>query len=141
MWWSQLVDRPDAKLHAHITPGSHSWIGVSSGIRGLNLNYVVLQDECAAELYIDRGKDSDEENKLIYDQLFAAHDEINKAVSRKLSWERLDGRRASRVRISLRGGYRSPEEAWGEIQADQVAAMNELEQALRPYLKKLKLGN
>ena len=140
-WWAKLVSQPAAKLHAHITPGSYSWIGVSSGIRGLNLNYTVSQDECTAELYIDRGKDSDEENKMIYDQLYAVHEEIDQAVPHKITWERLEGRRASRIRISLAGGYRSPEEEWDRIQLEQVAAMNELEQALRPHLKKLRLGS
>jgi Domain of unknown function (DUF4268) len=61
-WWSALVSRPYAKMHAHVTPGQYSWIGVSSGIRGLNFNYTVTQDECGAELYIDRGKGAEAEN-------------------------------------------------------------------------------
>ena len=49
-WWTQLVERSAkvSRLHAHITPGEYSWIGTSSGVRGLNLNYVVTQDECGA---------------------------------------------------------------------------------------------
>jgi hypothetical protein len=140
-WWTKLIARPDAKLHAHITPSSYSWIGTSAGIRGLNLNYTVTQDECIAELYIDRGKDSDAENKSIFDQLYAFKDEIQKAVPDRLIWDRLDGRRASRIRINLPGGYRSPEEEWDDIQAKLVSAMNTLEQALKPHLKKLKLGS
>ena len=58
-------------MHAHITPGRYSWIGTSSGIRGLNFNYTVTQDECGAELYIDRGNGADAENKAIFDQLSA----------------------------------------------------------------------
>src|SRR2546422_106034 len=70
-WWTQLVERSVnvTKLHAHITPGEYSWIGASSGVRGLNLNYTVTQDSCAAELYIDRGKGAEEETKAIFDQL------------------------------------------------------------------------
>lgn len=140
-WWTRLVARADAKLHAHITPGSYSWIGTSSGVRGLGLNYTVNQDECGAELYIDRGKDLDEENKLIFDQLYAARDEIEKNAPAVISWERLDGRRASRIKIAIQGGYRSAEEEWEKIQDRQVAAMNWLDQALKPQLKKLKIGN
>ncbi|MFC1455713.1 DUF4268 domain-containing protein [Microvirga arabica] len=139
-WWSLLVARPDAKLHAHITPGSYSWIGTSSGVRGLNLNYVVTQDECGAELYIDRGNGADQENKAIFDQLVAKRAEIDAHFGEPLSWERLDGKRASRIRINLPGGYRSPESEWEAIQAPLVAAMNRLEVALRPHLKSLKLG-
>jgi Domain of unknown function (DUF4268) len=70
-WWSSLINRSAAvnKLHTHITPGEYSWIGTSSGIRGLNLNYVVTQDECGAQLYIDRGKNAVEENKAVFDRL------------------------------------------------------------------------
>lgn len=140
-WWSQLVARPEAKLHAHITPGSYSWIGTSSGVRGLNLNYVVTQDDCAAELYIDRGKDSEAENKSIFDQLYNAREDIRSKVPHEISWERLDGRRASRIRISLPGGYRAPDAEWSGIQTRVVQAMNALNQALQPHLKKIKLGS
>jgi hypothetical protein len=140
-WWKQLVALPDAKLHAHITPGPYSWIGTSSGVRGLNLNYVVTQNECAAELYIDRGKDGEAENKNIFDQLMDAHASIESAAAPyKLSWERLDGRRGCRIRISLPGGYRSPDGEWQSIQNKIIAAMNALNKALQPHLKKLKLG-
>lgn len=139
-WWKQLVARPGAKLHAHITAGPYSWIGTSSGVRGLNLNYVVTQDDCAAELYIDRGKDSEEENKSIFDQLFAMRATIDAAIPEKVSWERLDGKRASRIRISVPGGYRSQETEWESIQANAIKAMNALNAALQPHLKKLKLG-
>lgn len=108
-------------------------------MRGLDLTYVVTQDECRAELYIDRGKDSEEENKSIYDQLYQVHEGIEKAIAFPISWERLDGRRASRIRISLPGGYRSPEEEWDRIQGPLIKAMNQLDQALKPHLKGLKL--
>jgi len=48
-WWSQLLARSDARLHAHLTPGKYSWIGLSAGLRGLNLNYVVNKNEASAE--------------------------------------------------------------------------------------------
>jgi hypothetical protein len=105
-WWTQLVERSAkvSKLHAHITPGEYSWIGTSSGIRGLNLNYVVTQDEASAELYLDRGKDSEEENKAIFDQLQAHQKEIEECFGGSLSWERLEGKRACRIRFTQPGG-------------------------------------
>jgi hypothetical protein len=142
-WWTQLVERAASvsKLHAHITPGEYSWLGTSSGIRGLNLNYVVTQDESSAELYIDRGKDSEEENKDIFDQLQANQVEVEKAFGGPLSWERLEGKRACRIRFTQTGGgYRSREEMWPKLQDGIIAAMTRLEQALRPFLKQLKLS-
>jgi hypothetical protein len=142
-WWTTLIERSAAvnKLHAHITPGEYSWIGASSGIRGLNLNYVVTQDECAAELYIDRGKDAEDENKAIFDQFFAHKAEIDAAFGEALSWERLEGKRACRIRhTQTGGGYRSPEDQWPAIQDAAIKDMDRLEKALRPHLKQLKLN-
>jgi hypothetical protein len=143
-WWTQLVERSVkiSRLHAHITPGEHHWIGTSSGVRGLSLNYVVTQDECAAELYIDRGKDGEAENKAIFDQLQVNKPEVEEVFGGPLSWERLDRKRACRIRFTQSGGgYRSLEEDWPSIQDGIVQAMNRLEQALRPHLKSLRLGS
>jgi hypothetical protein len=139
-WWTQLVARADAKLHAHITPGVYSWIGVSSGVRGLGLNYAVTQDQSGAELYIDRGKGNDVENKSAFDHLFAHREEIEKSFGGPLSWERLDNKRASRIRAPIAGGYRSPAEEWERIQGELVGAMSRLEAALRPFLKTMRLN-
>ncbi len=143
-WWTQLVERSAkvSRLHAHITPGEHSWIGTSSGVRGLNFNYVVTQDESSAELYIDRGKDLEEENKAIFDQLESHKSDVEKTFGRPLSWERLEGKRASRIRFTQTGGgYRSAEEEWPRLQDGIIGAMTRLEQALRPFLKQLKLSS
>lgn len=139
-WWSMLVKRPDAKLHAHITPGVQSWIGTSSGVRGLPLNYVVMQDESRVELYIDRGTDADAENKAIFDHLFRNKEAIEATFGGPLSWERMDTKRACRIKADVPGGYKSPDEAWEGIQSQVVSAMNRLEAALRPHLKNLPLG-
>jgi hypothetical protein len=142
-WWSTLIERSAKvnKLHAHITPGEYSWIKASSGVRGLNLNYVITQDDCAAELYIDRGKDAEEENKSIFDQLSANNAKIDEAFGEALSWERLEGKRACRIRHTQSGGgYRTPEEQWPTLQDAIIQDMDRLEKALRPYLKQLKLN-
>lgn len=142
-WWVQLIERSAKvnRLHAHITPSEYSWIGASSGIRGLGLNYVITQNDCGAELYIDRGKDAEDENKSIFDQLVANKPEIDEAFGGTLSWERLEGKRACRIRYThSKGGYRSPEEDWPSLQDNVINAMDRLEKALRPHLRKLKLN-
>lgn len=142
-WWTQLIERSAkiTKLHAHITPGEYSWIGASTGIRGLNLNYIVAQDKCAAELYIDRGKDLDDENESIFNQLFAHKDEIDKAFGEPLNWQLLEGKRACRIRHTQSGGgYRSPEDQWPALQDTIINDMDRLDKALRPFLKQLKLN-
>ena len=140
-WWTQLVALPGARLHAHITPGQYSWIGVSSGIRGLGFNYMVTKTDCGVELYIDRGKDCEEENEAIFDQLCLSKSEIESSISFPVTWQRLDARRACRIRINITGGYRSPEDEWPAIQQRMTEAMIQFEAALKPVLMGLKVGS
>jgi hypothetical protein len=124
--------------HANIKPGSYSWIGGASGIRGLGLNLALTQQAANAELYIDRG-DRDE-NKSIFDQLYGHRAEIEGNVSFPVEWERLDNRRASRVKTVVSdGGYRTPEEKWPSVHRELVMRMAALEKAFRPFLDALKL--
>ena len=134
-WWTMLIARPEARLHAHIAPGTAPWISTSSGVPGLALIYTVMQDRCGAELYIDRGKGSEAENEHAFDLLYQHRVEIEEAFGGTLSWERLDTKRACRIRANLPGGYRSPEDQWSEIQGSLIDAMNRLEAALRPFLR------
>lgn len=143
-WWTQLVERSKAvtKLHAHITPGEYSWIGTSAGVRGLGFNYVVAQDDCSIDLYIDRGRDAEEENKSFFDQLQAHKTEIEQAFGDTLSWQRLETKRACRIRYTQSGGgYRSQEEDWPTLQDSLIDAMVRLDAALRPHLTQLNQAN
>lgn len=124
--------------HANITPSFYHWLGASSGIRGLGLNYVAVQDYCDVEIYIDRGVE--EENKKIFDALMLRRTEIEKVFGDVLSWERLDGKRACRIKHVLQtGSFLSPEPEWPKIQEAMVNAMTRLEVALKPGLDLLKL--
>ena len=142
-WWTRLIERSAAvnKMHAHITPSEHGWIAASAGVRGLSFNYVVMQVECRVELYIDRGKDSDAENKQIFDELSANRQPIEQAFGDPLVWEGLEGRRACRISYTRQeGGYRSPEEQWPQIQNKTIHDMDRFVKALQPYLRQLKVS-
>jgi hypothetical protein len=53
-----------------------------------------------------------------------------------LEWERLDERRASRIRHTLRnGGLSIGETAWPTIQDPMVDAMRRLIDALKPFVR------
>jgi hypothetical protein len=139
-WWTELVSRPDAKMHAHINPGNHSYLGTASGIRGLSFTYTVKQNACGAELYIDRGSDAEDENATIFEQIRQHQAAIEAAVPEAITWEPLENRRACHIRVNLPGGYKSPREDWPAIQGRVVRAMTALESALRPVLARLKVG-
>ena len=140
-WWTQFLNhaKTKTKLHANISPNDYNWIGTSSGIRGLNFNYAVRKADSTIELYIDRGKESDEENKQIYDQLISDKDEIEQIYGGSLDWDPIEGKRAYKISTKITGGYRDSEEKWGEIHDNKVNTMIKFSDALKPYIKKINI--
>ncbi|MBN1816464.1 MAG: DUF4268 domain-containing protein [Sedimentisphaerales bacterium] len=141
-FWTNLLElaKTKTKLHATISPSEYSWIGVGAGLRGLGLNYTVTKHASVVELYIDRGKESDEENLQLFQQLYGHKEEIEKSFGEPLEWQPLEGRRACRIRKLFElGGYRDEEEKWPQIHEAMVDAMIRFEKALRPYIKVIKI--
>jgi hypothetical protein len=139
-FWTELLARAKKKtsLFAAISPGKDNWIGTGAGISGLAFNFVIRKQNSHVELYIDRGKGAEEQNRKIYDSLGYSQKAIDEAFGEPLSWERLEGKQATRIakRLDL-GGYRSDEDEWPKIQDAMIDAMIGLEAALRPYIERL----
>jgi hypothetical protein len=140
-FWTGLLEgaRAKTKLHANISPGQHSYIGTGAGKYGLSYNYVIRRNDGDVELYIDRGKEGEDENKAIFDRLAESKDTVEAACGESLDWQRLDGKRACRIKRNIAlGGYRD-ESKWPEIQDAMIDAMIRLEKALKPHIPKLKV--
>ena len=141
-FWTQLLDlaRAKTKLHTNISPSEYSWVGTGAGLRGLGFNYTVTKHVAAVELYIDRGKDREEENKSIFEQLAKAKEEVEQSFGDKLEWQQLEGKRACRIKKQIGlGGYRTDGGKWPEIHEAMVDAMIRLEKALRPHIKRIRV--
>ena len=139
-WWSLFVRHPNATHHSHITPGKDSWIGIGAGSSGIAFNYVITKEASRAELYIDLGSGMDEKNLQIFDQLHENKSHIEESFGGPLGWERLEGKRACRIRVDVQGGYADPEEDWSATHDRMTDAMNRLMAALRPHLRTLKFN-
>jgi Domain of unknown function (DUF4268) len=136
-FWEQLLSRAKEKgvlTHAQRAPSKDSWISAGAGVRaGVNYSYVAwMQEETAVELYIDTG--DREENKRIFDTVHGRKAEIEQAFGSSLSWERLDEKRASRIRSVLREGGLTDEAKWPAIQDAMISAMDRLVKAVKPFL-------
>lgn len=138
-FWSQLLEyeKTKTKLHANISPSKHNWIGTSAGLlRGLGLNYGVRKDSMDVELYIDQGKEKEKENLCFFEKLEKQKTKIEKTFGGELEWERLEGKRACRIKKNIKiGGYRDDESKWPKIHQAAVDAMIRLEESLKPYIK------
>ena len=140
-FWTQLLHRakPKTTLHANISPSRENWISTGAGRTGLGYNYAIRQHDAQVELYIDRGKDSADENKSIFDALAQSKGAVEETFGQPLEWQRLDAKRASRIRYRVDlGGYRD-ESRWQEVHEAMIDAMIRLEAALHPYVAKLRL--
>ena len=141
-FWTGLLDyaKSKTKLHTGLSPSEYNWVGTGAGFRGLGYNYVLTKHAATVELYIDRGKEAEKENKAIFDQLLAAKDEIERAFGEPLDWQRLEDRRACRIckRITL-GGWRDDPAKWPDVYAAMVDAMIRLEKAMKPHVQHLRV--
>lgn len=139
-FWAGLLEKAKetTTLHANITPGQYHWIGAGSGKSGLTYNYVIRKYEASIELYIDRGKESEQDNQEILEKLITYREPIEETFGDKLTWARLEGKRACRIQKTLlTGGYRSDTDAWPQIYAAMIGTMTRLEKALKPYINRL----
>jgi len=141
-FWTQLLEHAGAKtkLHSTVSAGEHGWIGTGAGVRGLGYNYVVRQHDADVEVYIDRGKGAEADNKAIFDKLLDAKQQIEASFGGPLEWQRLEGKRACRIRKRITvGGYRGDEAEWLRAHEAMVDAMIRLEAAMKPHIRKLKV--
>ena len=142
-FWTSLLERAKAKtkLHAGVSPSVYGWIATGAGKGGLAYTYAITQHDSKVELFISRGKGSQEENKVIFDTLKEHQQEIEEPFGGPLAWERLDTKQACRIaKYFGLGGYRDEESKWPSIQDAMIDGMIRLEKGLHPQIAKLKVG-
>ena len=135
-FWGELLQSMNlkSKLFQNISAGKYNWIGAGSGVRGISYNFGVSKNYGRAELYIDKG--NQEENKKLYDLLYKQKGEIEKDFGKELVWERLDTKRASRIKSELSSNV-FINENWPEMIEFMTDKMVLLEKAVRPRLLKV----
>lgn len=133
-FWAELIRAMNAtpsKLYSNISAGKESWISAGSGLRGVGFNFGATQRYCRAEIYIDRGGTA--ENEAVFDRLHADRAAIEAIVEKTLTWERLDHRRACRIKIEQSADVFQKDQ-WPAMIAFMTDAMIRLERAIKPRL-------
>ncbi len=139
-FWKGLLEKSNqkTKIFSNISPGRYHWIGAGAGKSGLSFNFVIWKDMGASELYIDYDRDTGEINKQIFDALYAQKDEIEKETG-KLEWDRLDAKRASRIRKIFKDGGLTEPDKWPELQDKMIGTMIALHKTIKPRLAKIEV--
>lgn len=132
-FFTHLLGRAKEKLdlHAKISAGPSSWVAARKHSQAWS--YVVTQDATRSELYIDFG--TAEENKALFDHLFANRQAIESDFGGPLCWQRLDDKRASRISLTVPGGW-ADESSWPGAFEKAIEAMKRLYEATGERVKK-----
>jgi hypothetical protein len=138
-FWTELLERSKGRtsLFSSISPGKHPWIGTGAGRSGLTFDYVISKDGASVELYIDHDHQTGEGNKAIFDALHAQREAIEKDFGEPLEWQRLDDRRACRIRKRITDGGLIDSDRWPSLQDKMIESMIRLDNSLRKRLAKL----
>lgn len=141
-FWTIVLNKLKDKtnLFNAVSPSESSWLGAGSGKRGIQYTMWVTQDDARLSLYIDRGKESEEENKSILDKLEAYKDEVEAIYGDKFEWRKRDDERACQITITVpNGGYKSDKERLDDIGENLADCMSRFEKAFVKYIKDLKI--
>jgi hypothetical protein len=135
-FWGELLQimNSKSKLFQNISPSKSSWIGAGSGVSGVPFNFVASKKYGRVELYIDKG--NQEENKKIYDALYDLKTKIEKDFGNDLVWERLDTKRASRIKSELSSNI-FLRDNWSEMMEFMIDNMILFEKAIKTRLMKV----
>jgi len=141
-FWTLVLEKSRKKhnLFNAVSPSDGSYMSAGSGKSGIGYTMWVTQEDARIALYIDRGKESEEENLSILNKLKENSDDIEENFGSKLDWLELPEDRACQIRKNLNaGGYRTDREKWEDITENLAETMFKFEKAIGKYIKELKI--
>ncbi len=99
-FWTEFLK--EANKHTNISqnnsPSRESWIGIGSGVGGININLVVSRSYARVEIYINKGV---AQNKEVFDYFFKQKEQIEKDFGAPLDWARMDDKVTCRIKWQL----------------------------------------
>jgi hypothetical protein len=139
-FWTQLLvySKTKTNLLAKLSPVKYDWIGKGAGFGGLSYCLSIAKNEAMVDLYIDKGKNSKDNNKQIFDTLASSKAEIENIFGEPLGWKRINEKRACRIKKEITlGGYLN-EQNWPKLQEIMVDSLIRFEKAFTPFIQKLR---
>jgi hypothetical protein len=122
-------------LYQNVSPSKDHWISAGSGISGVTYTSVATGNYIRVELAI-WGKTQDE-NKSVFDALFAKKEKIESDLGEKLIWERLDDKKMSRVKLEKENVSVFNKKDWQNMIAFMVDVVPRFERAFKKPIQEL----
>lgn len=118
---------------SNVNPVTNNWIAGFVGVSGIHIDCIANYDESRVEFYL--GMAFKEQNKALFDFLFARKDSIEAAMGTQLIWSRMDDNKASKIHISLPGADISKDTDWPRMTKFHVDASKGLYFAFKEPLE------
>jgi len=136
-FWEQFINSSNQKnnFYSNNSPTKENWLGKGIGMSGVNLNTVISSNYCRSEIYINKG--DKEFNKEIFDFFYNQKDEIETEVGKKLTWEKMEDNKTSRIKLELSGVSYFDKDDWNKMNEFLVDASSRMEKAFRKPIKEL----
>ena len=107
-------------------------MGTGTGVSGIVLNFAVSNTYSRVEIYIDRWDKS--ENKRISDKVITCKDDIEDRFNGEIIWERLDDKRACRIKTETTGNIQN-EDQWDQMIDYMTDTMIQFEKVFREPIR------
>ncbi|HEC1775992.1 DUF4268 domain-containing protein [Campylobacter sp. RKI_CA19_01128] len=138
-FWSKLLNKikeEKFELFSNTKPSKDNWINTGSGAGFCHYAFVFNKDCARVELYID-SKDK-EKNECIFDGFLEYKEKIENQFGKTLIWERLEEKRACRIKYEKEfDSY--DEENWDKIIEFMIQNMQKLEKSMKEIIRKINL--
>lgn len=135
-FWKQHLQKFNRKsnLFSNISPSKDNWLSAGTGVSGVGFNFTVSRTYARTEVYMSRSVA--EENKFIFDKLLAQKETIENETG-ALEWERLDDKKACRIKQELNNVNLYEKDDWEKMSNFMIDSMLKLEPAFRKPLNKI----
>ena len=136
VFWAELLAKFNliSSLFKNVNPGFDHWLSAGSGVGGAAFEFVITKSYAGVDLLF--GKDSQEDNKRIFDHMYKNKATIEEAYGSELIWERLDEKKSSRITDRLVEVDITNCEDWDKIKEFLCQTMLKFEKVLKEPLKK-----
>jgi len=126
-----------SSLYQNVNASKDYWISGRTGISSINFNSSVSNYYARAEVYMQRSVR--DENKFVFDELFREKEEIEREFGEPLVWERLETKKACRIKYELSGVDFYDRDDWNRMVEFLVDGMVRMERAFKDPLAKVRL--
>jgi hypothetical protein len=135
-FWKQHLQKFNRKsnLFSNISPSKDNWLSAGTGVSGVGFNFTISRTYARTEVYMSRSVA--EENKFIFDKLLAQKETIENETG-VLEWERLDDKKACRIKQELDNVNLYEKDDWEKMSNFMIDSMLKLEPAFRKPLNKI----